>query len=234
MSAASGPDIIENGLVLCLDAGNRQSYPGSGPVWTDLAGTNNGNLENGPTFNSANGGSIVFDGSDDYVVTPNYTFVNSGISNTSMFAWVYPKTLGSTIITYGQWADSDWSTGLGIRSEGYISWLMNGFPNDPYGYDKNYSTNFILSLSSWSYIGFVKNTTNVTICYNNSFVTFIPSDLGSPISTPNRFTIGAGSQNGSRGKYHNGYISHITAYNRALTPAEVLQNYNATKGRFLL
>ena len=55
------PRIITDGLVLCLDAANKQSYPGSGTVWTDLAGSNNGTLTNGPTFSSANGGSIVFD-----------------------------------------------------------------------------------------------------------------------------------------------------------------------------
>ena len=61
------PRIITDGLVLCLDAANRQSYPGSGTVWTDLAGSNNGTLTNGPTFSSANGGSIVFDGVDDFI-----------------------------------------------------------------------------------------------------------------------------------------------------------------------
>lgn len=57
------------GLVLDLDAGNSNSYSGSGNVWTDLTkNNNNGILTNGATFNSANGGSIVFDGNDDYVV----------------------------------------------------------------------------------------------------------------------------------------------------------------------
>ena len=74
MGAAAGPDIIEDGLILCLDAGNRQSYAGSGTVWRDLVGSNNGTLTNSPTFNSANAGSIVFDGVNDYVsITNNST-----------------------------------------------------------------------------------------------------------------------------------------------------------------
>ncbi len=60
MSVAAGPNIIEKGLVLCLDAGNKKSYPGSGTVWRDLITSNNGALTNGPTYSSANGGSIVF------------------------------------------------------------------------------------------------------------------------------------------------------------------------------
>ena len=76
MASKSGPDIIEDGLVLCLDAASKRSYPGTGTVWTDLKGGNNGTLINGPTFDAENGGGIVFDGSDDYmgtISTPNET-----------------------------------------------------------------------------------------------------------------------------------------------------------------
>ena len=62
------PNIITDGLVLYLDAANTKSYPGSGTTWRDLSKSQlNGTLTNGPTFNSSNGGSIVFDGVDDYV-----------------------------------------------------------------------------------------------------------------------------------------------------------------------
>jgi hypothetical protein len=60
--------LVRNGLVLALDAGRTLSYPGSGTTWTDLSGNGNtGTLTNGPTYSSANGGSLVFDGVDDYV-----------------------------------------------------------------------------------------------------------------------------------------------------------------------
>ena len=62
------PKIVTNGLVLCLDAGNVKSYVSGSTTWTDLSPTQkNGILTNGPTFNSSNGGSIVFDGVDDYI-----------------------------------------------------------------------------------------------------------------------------------------------------------------------
>jgi hypothetical protein len=64
----TGPNIVTDGLVLYLDAANQKSYPGTGTTWNDLSGNgNNGTLVNGPTFNSDNNGSIVFDGVDDYV-----------------------------------------------------------------------------------------------------------------------------------------------------------------------
>ena len=68
MGAFAGPEIAESGLVLALDAGNLKSYPGSGTTWTDLSGGGNtGTLTNGPTYSSANGGSLVFDGTNDYI-----------------------------------------------------------------------------------------------------------------------------------------------------------------------
>ena len=72
MGLAHSPSIVMNGLVLALDAANSKSYPGSGTTWTDLSGNSNtGTLTNGPTYNSANGGSIVFDGVDDGVNIPH-------------------------------------------------------------------------------------------------------------------------------------------------------------------
>jgi hypothetical protein len=88
MGVYAGPEINESGLVLCLDAGNTKSYPGSGTTWTDLSGNGNtGTLVNGPTYSSANGGSIVFDGSNDYIQTNfNYSLTSSNTEFTCA-AW---------------------------------------------------------------------------------------------------------------------------------------------------
>ena len=68
--------IVTDGLVLCLDAGDKMSYPGAGTTWTDLSkNKNNGTLTNGPTFDSANGGSIVLDGTNDYISASTPTIV---------------------------------------------------------------------------------------------------------------------------------------------------------------
>ncbi len=90
MSGKIGPDINENGLVLSLDAANYKSYTGSGTTWRDLSGnSNNGTLTNGPTFNAANMGAIVFDGTDDKVtISMNSSFIY-GVSPFSLNAWIY-------------------------------------------------------------------------------------------------------------------------------------------------
>ena len=76
MSASSGQDIVDDGLILCLDAGDPKSYNGSGTTWTDRSGEGNkGTLTNDSTFDSDVGGNIAFDGTDDKAycgsVTPN-------------------------------------------------------------------------------------------------------------------------------------------------------------------
>ena len=78
MAAVSGPNVVEDGLVLSLDAGNTKSYPGSGTSWTDLIGSNYGTID-GSTHNSGDGGSFVFDGTNDNVKIP-YT-ADSNISD---------------------------------------------------------------------------------------------------------------------------------------------------------
>jgi hypothetical protein len=78
MACNAGPDIIEDGLVLCLDAGNNNSYPKSGTTWSDLIGTNDGILTNGPTYDSDNAGAISFDGTNQYAAIPHNNIFNFG------------------------------------------------------------------------------------------------------------------------------------------------------------
>ena len=95
----TGPKIVENGLVLYLDAGNPKSYPGTGSTWYDRTQNgNNGTLVNGPTFNSGNGGNLVFDGVDDNVQTPLNIL---GCNNTTQIVWYKWSLINQTgVMTY--------------------------------------------------------------------------------------------------------------------------------------
>jgi hypothetical protein len=89
MAFFHSPRIVTDGLVLALDAANSLSYPGSGTTWTDLSGKgNNGTLVNGPTFSPTNGGSIVFDGTNDYISFPNNPNLDS--QAITMESWSNP------------------------------------------------------------------------------------------------------------------------------------------------
>jgi len=105
MSTIGGPNIVDSGLVLELDAGNTKSYPGTGTTWFDKSGNAyNGTLTNGPTFNTGSLGSLVFDGVDDYVNNIGTTSTFSFIQNTAVFtinAWVKPSLLGTAMYFMG-------------------------------------------------------------------------------------------------------------------------------------
>jgi hypothetical protein len=218
--------IVTNGLVLCLDAGNSKSYPGSGTVWTDLSGRGiNGTLTNGPTYSSSNGGVLTFDGTDD--------FVNCGTSpfpagNISVFAWIYPTSFNSIWnVICTKWFnptgnDFHWSlkssseNGTNLRQNLYFT--SNG---DFYG-----TTSF--STNTWYHIGFTL-VNGVSFTYYKNGVA--DGGVGSASRTPqsSRTQIGddRGIQYGLIGK-----IPQVSIYNRALSAAEIQQNYLATKSRY--
>ena len=94
MGLAHSPRLVTDGLVLCVDAANTKSYPGSGTTWTDLSGKgNDGSLINGAAFDSGNNGSINIDGSNDRIdvaYSPTLAFSNGIISSE---IWVYVDSL---------------------------------------------------------------------------------------------------------------------------------------------
>jgi hypothetical protein len=107
MAFTRGANVVTNGLVLCLDAANPKSYPGSGTTWRDLSGNSNtGTLTNGPTFSSANGGSIIFDGNDDLILTSTVTNF---------------KSIGMWLFLTG--GGSDWVYILDARTGMANSWI---------------------------------------------------------------------------------------------------------------
>ena len=90
MGIGYNPSVVSDGLVLCLDAGNIKSYPGSGTTWTDIGGNqNNGTFVNGPSYNSSAGGSIVFDGIDDRINLP-FSSVLDISGSITMEGFIYP------------------------------------------------------------------------------------------------------------------------------------------------
>lgn len=224
MAGNVAPNAITNGLVLYLDAGNTISYPGSGTSWRDISGNlNNGTLTNGPTFSSANLGSIVFDGVDDFVTCGNNSSLQ--INQGTISAWVRTTTPGSGfrgIITkqqnYGLFTDSgvlvtfDWgntqtrSTGINIADGTWKNVAMTFTTNTG-----TPSNNTVIYLNGAAVLTtttrFLDNTVNVEL------------GRGGTIPTGNT-------------QFLNGNISTGLIYNRALTQVEILQNYNALRGRY--
>ena len=223
MSVSGGPDIVENGLVLCLDAGNTKSYPGSGTVWTDLSKNgNNGTLTNGPTFSSANGGVIVFDGSNNYVTVPS---LPDFATNNQLTAIVWAKS-----------AVANWND-LGFiisRRDQFIIHPNSGtrdincYFNTNLGWQAVSYTPSIITVYAQYAMSYNAGTVNA---YHNGVRT-TGGSLGATLSSNTGKTeIG---KDEDLNRYLNGNIALVQVYNRALSATEILQNYNATKGRFRL
>ena len=216
MAGASGPDLVQNGLVLALDAANKVSYIGSGTDWYNLsAASNNGTLTNGPTFNAANMGSIVFDGVDDYV--SNGTPPISGNQSFSWGAWIRPTATGTPVF-FGYN-----STGRAMVS--YWNSANNKVTVGTWNLDRLTSGTTILP-STWGHTFWTWDGTTLT-SYTNGIADGTATGFSFNIS--NLYTtIG----NAVNAQYFTGRIAQTLVYNRALSAAEVSQNYQATKTRF--
>jgi len=209
------PRIVTSGLVLALDAAERLSYPRTGTTWRDLSGNNNtGTLTNGPTFNAGNMGTIVFDGTNDYV---NISSLITGNQSFSWGAWIYPIATGTPVF-FG-----NVSAGLAMIS--YWDSANNKVRVGTYGDDKLTSGTAILP-STWGYTFWTWNGTTLT-SYTNGIADGTASGFSFNISGLYT-TIG----NSVNSQYFNGRISQTLVYNRALSATEISQNYNAVKSRF--
>jgi hypothetical protein len=216
--------IVTNGLVLCLDAADKKSYPGTGTVWRDRSGNAyNGNLIGSPSFDSANGGSIVFDGTDDYV---DLTSLDSSLFDTEATLIVWLK------LDLNQPDNSDSGIfGFTTNTTYYSHYTYSGL-----GYFDTFRSTRINTISLSS----LDKSTPHMLCittkgggswklYQNTNVVFTTA-AQSTVSMGNKYL---GVKNASdlsflfKGKFY-----AFSLYNKELSSAEIQQNFNATRGRF--
>lgn len=230
MAFQRGPNIVTNGLVLALDAGNPKSYVSGSTIWYDRSGNrNNGTLTNGPTFSN---NSLGFDGVDDYVDIPNSNSLNP--TTITLSSWFYLNTLvtNQNII----------SKGYTSVNPPYISYSLKMYDLSPYntiqiqasigGTTQLLTSTTTLSTRIWY---------NVVGTYDGSVFKLYINGVQEPNTTSSSGTITSYSTPlqigrwGTQGsQYLNGRVSTSYIYNRALSTQEVLQNYNAQKSRFNL
>ncbi len=229
MGINAGADVVEDGLVFCVDAASRRSYPGTGTVWTDLAGENDGTLTNGPTFNSANGGSIVFDGTNDYVVTSSNVGI-TGASPRTLCFWFYYISLGTgwqrNIVGYGLHGSGKVFDATTYFTGGYYRIVGHHYGT---GWDTTSTlpSRHTIINNAWNYACVSFDSTIVYVYTNGLFSNSKTISLNTDDSV---LYMGKGAYSGYSN--HSGGIANVSLYNRALTADEVRQNYNATRGRF--
>ena len=224
--------IVSSGLVLHLDAGNASSYPGTGTTWADISGKgNHGTLENGPTYSSSNGGSIVFDGVNDYFKTNN----NLDISNTDKLTiQIILKTASSRIDMVMEHSENwNQNNAFGIilnyqnttfqftdHNQGYNTSGHVVTINDNNWHLLSVTTDRSLNGSDQSLFYIEDNTANKVNIYSND-------NSGNFTSHKLYISARAGSLN-----FFDGTISQVLIYDRVLTVEEIQRNYNAVKVRY--
>ncbi len=218
--------IVTSGLVLNLDAGFTPSYPKEGTPFYDISGNGfNGTLTNSPSFDSSNGGIIVYDGVDDYVVIPHNTSLN--LYPITLASWVNVSSGGDIINKYYSGSTNGYR--VRVTTSGVsVYYFQSGFTNYTTNYDSVSGT--ILS-NTWYYITVTVNSGGVTIYINGNSVG-TRSWVGTPGAPTTAQDVSIGVYPGTSNNYFSGKISSSQIYNRALTTQEILQNYNATKSRF--
>jgi hypothetical protein len=220
MALYHSPLVVTDGLVLYLDAANTKSYPGSGTTWNDLLQSGvNGTLTNGPTFTSANGGAIVFDGVDDYViVTPPTTYSEY----TVQFFCKWISSVGVSERLFGCDAFGTYT----IFNPYNVGFHYNPLGGSPPSV--TLASGVDVGFGTWCQVAVTVSTlsSNVVIYVNgiarNSWSTLPAANLSANIFIGKQNTLyGANCQFGN-----------FQIYNRAVTAAEITQNFNALRTRF--
>lgn len=215
------PTTVTANLSMYLDAGVTSSYPGTGTTWTDLSGNNrNGTLTNGPTYSSADGGSIVFDGTNDYVqcsgsiTTTAATFVS----------WIRRNgTQGSydgILISRGTNV-----TGMMFQSSNQLAYIWNNAVNA-----YTWQSGLIVPDLTWCMVAVSVTSTSATayLC-QSSGITSATNTVSHTSTTLDDIKIG---QEDFGGRFFAGNIATAMIYNRALSADEITQNFNALRLRY--
>ena len=220
--------IVTDGLILHLDAGDSSSYPGSGTTWTDLSGNgNNGTLTNGLTYSSADGGAIVFDGSNESVTTGNQLDpVADGLFADSSSFWSVTSWFNSDTVASGDRAITGKGGGTGSAAT-YVTYQSSGNLNVRLR-GGTITTVSSISANTWYQVTVTWDGTTAKSYLNGAFTTNLA--VGTASKQTNNFCIGATNSGGST--FFDGKISSTLVYSKALTASEITQNYNSLRGRY--
>lgn len=226
MAFSYSPKIVTDGLVLYLDAANPYSYVSGSTTWNDLSRSQlSGSLISGPTFDTGSGGNIVFDGTNDYISMVQNTSLRP--NSLTLSCWAKPQTSATTEgrVLAGYSDVIGWQYGYALFMYPYsYANQINAFIGD--GTTPTY-IQYPITVDTWY---------NFVLTYNGT--TAILYSNGVNVGSYNKTLTYTGSNQFSIGKGHNytgtykGSLGVTQLYDRVLSSAEVLQNFNAMKGRF--
>ena len=214
-----GPDIVQNGLVAVFDAGSTRSYPGTGSTWYNLIGTVNGTLS-ATSIGTTTAGVMTFDGVDDSIDIPLATLTSSNFTVIGVTQRTSSATIGRLISAKNNnWLLGQWSSYM--RQYYALGWVTG------YGASPSTGTTDDLQTHIWCGTGDISGNAYRFRDDNVEYTTTTTSGTAGP----NGFSLGRYAPGNS--EYATGTITVLLVYNRVLTDAEIDQNFNAQKSRFL-
>jgi hypothetical protein len=240
MAVQYNPGIVTDGLVLCLDAANLKSYPGTGTGWRDVSLQNNiTSLVNGPTYSSVNSGVLNFDGTNDHVILPTGIF---GVGNNAFTVSIWFKTSsGGVLLSQASNQptniDGDAVAGLYVDSNGKLvtACFYDGIGN--IAGTSTQSVNNGLWHNAVVTVSPVSTQTN-HLSYLNSILFHSNTRSQSGVATTTGYFLCGGRffgflyPNWPASNYLNCQIGNVSIYRKTLSASEIQQNFNALRGRF--
>jgi hypothetical protein len=212
-------NVVTDGLVLALDAGNLVSYIGSGTTAYSLTGSMNGTLTNGTSYSSANGGTWVFDGVDDFINLPIDSVFNT--PSVTVELWANLQTINDRHILYLNWQ------GISLEVNSDRSVTMYNYSSA--GQQGAQTSAGVFNWDNWAhFVGIYDDNAQTLKTYVNGIL------LGTRTSTPSTiYSVGVHKISGTDyGGEVKGNIAIARHYNKALSDSEVKQNFNAQSSRF--
>jgi len=229
MAVQYNPGIVTNGLLLHIDAGNLKCYPGSGVTLSNIVSTTQATNISGATFDSGNFRTLSYDGTDDYTLLP-IASIPSGTQIT-VAVWINITTVGGNSVFWVRKSDGNRTINAHIPwSDNTVYWDCGD--SGP-AYDRISKATTLAERTGWHYWVFTKNATSQTM---NIYLDGVLWQSGTAktynISTPSFGSLGSadGSYGGSH--FYSGRIGLFSMYNIELNATQILQNFNATRGRF--
>lgn len=222
-----GAGIVRNGLVLHLDAANKKSYPGSGTSVIDISSTgNNGTLLNGVAYSTNNNGYFSFDGTNDTIDCGPATQIGSSLTGLTVSAWINTNSASSQCILENGTTYTTNTFYLFQENQSYFTFEVYGG-----AYDVVYA-NYVYQLNTWYNLVGVWSSGSPVDMYTNGVVTNGTRGGSTRTTLINGNTnLFVGTRAGTQYPF-SGNIGDVKIYNRALSAAEIQQNFNATRGRY--
>jgi hypothetical protein len=229
-------NIVRDSLVLNLDAGDIISYPGSGTTWTNLSGVNNGTLTNGPTFSGSGGGSLVFDGSNDFIEFGDV--LDLGTNDRTIISWISLDSsfVSGTILSKARAAAQNYRFAFLVTSEKKIRTFFQGNGGSDITPDGD---DVLLTNTFYMVTTVITRSSNISMYVNTRLQILTGSSTisqwnGLDFQSNNPLRVGTytADDNVTPTSLFKGNISQVLMYNKALTASEIEQNYNALKGRY--